>query len=97
MSKNQLFKKVRFSKESSIRKTGKYAHNAILPEAAVTAALIVKADKLNKMSVSEISEMFPYSEAMKMKFLEVSAEYPSFEDAIESDFKAKRSIQVNLI
>ena len=90
-----MFKKVRFSKESSIRKTGKYAHNTVLPEYAVTAALVVDTDKLNTMSVGEISQMFPYSEAMKMKFLEVSAEYPSFEDAIADDFLAKRSIQVN--
>ena len=56
------------------------SYNADLPSSFVTAALILDSDKLDKMSVSEISQLFPYSESMKMMFLEISAKFDSFDD-----------------
>tara|TARA_R100001443_G_scaffold47547_1_gene60144 strand:- start:915 stop:1193 length:279 start_codon:yes stop_codon:yes gene_type:complete len=91
-----MYQKVRFTKESSIKKAGINSYNAEMPESFVTAALILDSDKLDKMSVSEISQLFPYSESMKMIFLEISAKFDTFEDACNADFSATRSIRVNI-
>ena len=91
-----MFQKVRFSKESSIQKAGINSYNAQLPESSATAALILDSDKLNDMSVTEVSKLFPYSESMKMMFLEISAKYDSFDDAFNADFIATRSNRVNI-
>ncbi len=72
------------------------SYNAEMPESFVTAALILDSDKLNDMTVSEISQLFPYSEAMKMVFLEISAKFDSFDAALNADFAAKKSIRVNI-
>ena len=92
-----MFNKVRFSKDTSIQKAGIHHYHATLPDSFVTAALIVDSDKLNKMTISEISQMFPYSESTKMKYLEISANFETWEDAFNADFQAKRSNQVNII
>ena len=92
-----MFNKVRFSKDTSIKKAGIYSYHETLPDSFVTAALIVDSDKLNKMTVSEISQMFPYSESAKMKYLEISANFETWENAVNADFQAKRSNQVNII
>ena len=92
-----MFNKVRFSKDTSIQTAGMSYYHATLPDCFVTAALIVDSDKLNKMTVSEISQMFPYSESAKMKYLEISANFETWEDAFNADFQAKRSNQVNII
>jgi|TARA_R110001583_G_scaffold24917_5_gene90595 hypothetical protein len=91
-----MYQRIRFSKESSIQKAGMSSYNADLPSSFVTAALILDSDKLDKMSVSEISQLFPYSESMKMMFLEISAKFDSFDDAFNADFAAKKSIRVNI-
>ena len=91
-----MFQKVRFSKESSIQKADINSYNAQLPESSVTAALILDSDKLDAMSVTEVSKLFPYSESMKMIFLEISGKFDSFDDAFNADFTAKRSIRVNI-
>ena len=91
-----MYQKVRFSKESSIQKAGIYRYHAQLPESSATAALILDSDKLNNMSVTEVSKLFPYSESMKMIYLEISAKYDSFDDALNADFVAKRSNRVNI-
>jgi len=91
-----MYQRIRFSKESSIQKSGMSSYNAEMPESFVTAALILDSDKLNGMSVSEISQLFPYSEAMKMMWLEISAKFDSFDAALNADFTAKKSIRVNI-
>ena len=91
-----MFQKVRFSKESSIQKSGINSYHAQLPESSVTAALILDSDKLDGMSVTDVSKLFPYSECMKMIFLEISAKFDSFDDAFNADFSATRSIRVNI-
>tara|TARA_R100001594_G_scaffold144856_1_gene194419 strand:- start:466 stop:753 length:288 start_codon:yes stop_codon:yes gene_type:complete len=91
-----MYQKVRFTKESSIKKAGINSYNAQLPESAVTAALILDSDKLDGVSVTDVSQLFPYSESMKMIFLEISAKYDSFDDAFNADFVAKRVIRVNI-
>ena len=91
-----MYQRIRFSKESSIQKAGINSYHAEMPESSVTAALILDSDKLDKMSVSEISQLFPYSESMKMMFLEISAKFDSFDEAFNADFAAKKSIRVNI-
>ena len=91
-----MYQKVRFSKESSIQKAGINSYHAQLPESSVTAALILDSDKLDGMSVTDVSKLFPHSECMKMIFLEISAKYDSFDDALNADFVAKRSNRVNI-
>jgi len=88
-------RKVRFSRESSIKKSGKSAYNGILPDSQCTAALILDSDKIDGMTVTEISRLFPYSECTKMVYLEISPEYDSFEDAFNADFVAAKSTRVN--
>jgi hypothetical protein len=91
-----MYQRIRFSKESSIQKAGMSSYNAEMPESFVTAALILDSDKLNDMSVSEISQLFPYSESMKMMFLEISAKFDSFDAALNTDFAATKVIRVNI-
>ena len=91
-----MYQRIRFSKESSIQKAGINSYNAEMPSSFVTAALILDSDKLDSMSVTEISKLFPYSESMKMMFLEISAKFDSFNDAFNADFTAKKSIRVNI-
>ena len=88
-------RKVRFARESSIKKSGKSAYNAILLDSQTTAAIILDSDKIDGMTVTEISRLFPYSESTKMVFLEISPEYDSFEDAFHADFVAVKSTRVN--
>jgi hypothetical protein len=46
-----------------------------------TAGLVVSAAKLHAMSVSEISRMFPMSEAMKMAKIHMSPVLPTWDAA----------------
>jgi hypothetical protein len=91
-----MYQRIRFAKESSIRKAGISSYNADLPSSYTTAALVLESDKLSDMSVSEISQLFPYSECMKMMFLEISAKFDSVDAALNTDFAATRSIRVNI-
>lgn len=88
-------RKVRFTRESSIKKAGKFAYNATLLDSQTTAALILDSEVIDTMTVTEISRLFPYSESTKMVFLEISPEYDSFEDAFNADFVAVKSTRVN--
>ena len=88
-------RKVRFSRQSSMRNAGKSAYNAILPDSQTTAALILDSEKIDGMTVAEISKLFPYSESTKMVYLEISPEYDSFEDAFYADFVAVKSTRIN--
>ena len=88
-------RKVRFARESSMRKAGISAYDAILPDSQTTAALILDSEKIDGMTVTEISRLFPYSECTKMVYLEISPEYDSFEDAFYADFVAAQSTRVN--
>jgi hypothetical protein len=60
-----------------------------------TAAIILDSEVIDRMTVGEISRLFPYSESNKMVFLEISPEYDSFEDAFNADFLAVTSTRVN--
>ena len=62
-------RKVRFTRESSIKKAGKFAYNATLLDYQTTAALILDSEVIDTMTVTEISRLFPYSESTKMVFL----------------------------
>jgi len=88
-------RKVRFARESSIKKSGKSTYNAILLNSQTTAALILDSEAVDRMTVTEISRLFPYSESTKMVFLEISPEYDSFDDAFYADFVAVKSTRVN--
>lgn len=52
-----------------------------------TAALIMESAKLIKMPVTEVSRLFPYSEAPKMRTFEMSPAYETWEQAFEYQFK----------
>ena len=88
-------RKVRFTRELSIKKAGKFAYHATLLDYQTTAALILDSEVIDTMTVTEISRLFPYSESTKMVFLEISPEYDSFEDAFNADFVAVKSTRVN--
>jgi len=51
-----------------------------------TAGLILTLDKFKKMSITDISRMFPYSESVKMAWLEVSNQYSTWDMAFAHDF-----------
>lgn len=51
-----------------------------------TAGLVIEAEKLAGMSITDVSRLFPYSEAMKMGKLHVSPKYGSWEHAFEHQF-----------
>jgi hypothetical protein len=46
-----------------------------------TAGLIVPAEQLKSMTISEVSRLFPYFEANKMKTLQVSPVFETWEAA----------------
>lgn len=48
-----------------------------------TAGLILSADMLRKMSVSDISRLFPTSEGAKMKKLHVSPAFDTWDEAFK--------------
>ena len=54
--------------------------------AGATAGLVIETDRLQRTSVSDLSRFFPYSESRFMARLEVSPEYPSWEDAFNHSF-----------
>jgi hypothetical protein len=51
-----------------------------------TAGLIIETRKLEQMSVREVSRLFPYYEAGKMKRLQVSPQYQTWEEAFNHTF-----------
>lgn len=51
-----------------------------------TAGLVIAESKFRKMTIEQISRLFPMSEAMRMRTLQVSPEYPTKEDAFEHEF-----------
>jgi hypothetical protein len=53
-----------------------------------TAGLIIEADKLYKMPITEFSRLFPVYEASKMDRTELSPEYDTWEEAFLHNFDA---------
>lgn len=51
-----------------------------------TAGLVIDSRKFARLSVTELSRLFPYCESSKMQFLDRSPEYPSFEQAFSHSF-----------
>ncbi len=51
-----------------------------------TAGLVIESDRFERMSITDLSRFFPYSEAQFMARLEVSPEYPTWEDAFNHSF-----------
>ena len=91
-----MYRKFRFSKGNTIATTGRKAFNPAPPPTEVTAALVLDSEELDEMSLPEISRLFPYSEAMKMMFLEMSTDYETEKEAFRAYFKAVKSIKVNI-
>jgi hypothetical protein len=52
-----------------------------------TAGVIVESAKFDTMTTSDISRLFPYYEAPKMKVLQLSDEYSSWEAAFSHSFE----------
>jgi len=51
-----------------------------------TAGLVVPFAEMKHKSISELSRLFPYSEAGAMRSVQVSPEYPTWEDAFNHTF-----------
>ena len=51
-----------------------------------TAALVIATDRFKKMTIGELSELYPLCEVMKMKRLVVSPEYSSWDEAFDHQF-----------
>lgn len=51
-----------------------------------TAGLVIEAERLSSMTISEISKFFPITEATKMHLLEVSPRYATRKEAFEHQF-----------
>lgn len=51
-----------------------------------TAGIVLSQKQLEDLTISQISKMFPLSEAMKMERLERGEYYDSFEDAFNHTF-----------
>lgn len=54
--------------------------------AGSTAGLVIESDRFERTSITDLSRFFPYSEARFMARLEVSPEYPTWEDAFNHTF-----------
>lgn len=52
-----------------------------------TAGLVLPYDKVSHATISELSRFFPYSEAPKMKRLELSPQYATQEEAFAHTFE----------
>lgn len=53
-----------------------------------TAGLVIESDRFERLSVTDLSRFFPYSEARFMARLEVSPEFPAWEAAFNHVFGA---------
>jgi hypothetical protein len=51
-----------------------------------TAGLVIDSFRFARTSITDLSRFFPYSEAPLMARLEVSPEYPTWEDAFNHSF-----------
>jgi len=67
-----------------------------------TAGLVMEEADFNQKNVSEISKLFPYSESLKMQFLQVSKPYETWDEAFNHNFSSgkiqkgvEREIRVN--
>ncbi len=71
--------------------TPTYFHKVMFysPKFGQTAGLVVKSDWLKDKSTSEISRLFPYSEAMKMTRLCVSQGFETWDEAFNHSFNIK--------
>ena len=52
----------------------------------VTAGLVIESERFARTSITDLSRLFPYSEARLMARLEVSPEYPTWEGAFAHTF-----------
>ena len=55
-----------------------------------TTPLIVETEKLNTMTLGQISNLYPYSEAMKMKRYLRTDGFATWDDAFHADFDFNR-------
>jgi hypothetical protein len=65
-----------------------------------TAAIIVPESHVSgpsRKSISDISRLFPVSEAMKMGVFEWSPSYVTFEDALDAEWKLEGRTRVNML
>lgn len=60
-------------------------------EHGVTAGLIFPESVYERMSVEKLSRHFPYSEALKMRMIERSKAYRTWEEAFLHSFDTKES------
>lgn len=51
-----------------------------------TAGLVIESDRMEHTTITDLSRLFPYSEARFMARLEVSPEYKTWEEAFGHEF-----------
>jgi hypothetical protein len=56
------------------------------PRFDATAGLVLDIDRFRNMSITDVSRLFPYSEAGKMERLRRSPLFPTWDEAFEFDF-----------
>ena len=64
----------------------KYRKVRFTSKRGATAGLVVESDRLARMSLADVSRLFPYSESRFMAQLETSPEYPSWDAAFAHSF-----------
>lgn len=58
----------------------------VCPDNGCTAGLVLDTAKLNKMTMADISRLFPLSEVPRMKYIQVSPQFPDRTDALNYEF-----------
>lgn len=85
-----MIKRARLTTESSIGKAGINYYHIDLPNSHTTAEFCFSTS-LPNMDDKKIIESIIVPQGMEVRYLEISAEYETVEDALSIPFKAKRS------
>jgi hypothetical protein len=85
-----MIKRSRLTTESSIGKAGINYYHIDLPKSHTTAEFCFSTN-LPDMDDQEIIDSIVVPQGMKVRYLEISGEYETMEDALSVPFKAKRS------
>ena len=85
-----MIKRARLTTESSIGKAGINYYHIDLPNSHTTAELCFSTN-LQDMDDQKIIDSIVVPQGMKVKYLEISAEYKTVDDALSVPFKAKQS------
>lgn len=63
-----------------------YSKVRFLSKSGATAGLVLESAKIPVLGIAGISRLFPYSESVYMKRIEISDSYPTWEKAFAHQF-----------